>query len=690
MARSIAGRVAWYARRLSAMSGAEIAHRFAEVFKKRAARNWPSGWRHFEQLEGPLPLFPAAFDLDAATDADIARWRGIAAAARARRFSFLGVEWPETGRASLWHFDPVKRREWPKKRYCFAINYRHTGRYGDVKYVWEVNRLQYLQPIAALAARTGDRELAGFVAGEIESWIDANPPFLGINWPSGIELALRAISVLIAARLLERFPAGWDHPVDKKSLQDQYPEHILAAKSDSDLAGYALGAEAFTPAQQAKVRAFLVASAAWIHRYPSRFSSANNHLIAEAVGLFVVGTAYADHGMAGEWRRIGRDVLEQEAGRQFHDDGIGAEQSPTYSAFTLELYLLAMKTAEAAGEPFSEEMKGRVARAAEALSWFLDEKGMPPRIGDDDEGRVVFDGEADGTHYVASVVASAASLLGRPDIAPPVAPSHLRTLLFGSRSAATHERPRGVKVFRSGGYTVLRERDEAGEWLIAMDHGPLGYLSIAAHGHADTLALWLHRGGHAVFADAGTYLYHSGGAWRDAFRGTPVHNTLSVAGRDSSLVAGAFNWREKAEARLLSVDETPEGFRVEASHDGYLRRFGVTHRRSLRRLGPREFEVEDALDGTGTEALAVTIGFLAGEGVAIVPADGGYDFVADGRRLASVIPPATLSAQVIRGLEQEKRGWISPRFGVRVPADQLVLAGKVKPGDSVVTRVSLP
>ena len=54
--------------------------------------------------------------------------------------------------------------------------------------------------------------------------------------------------------------------------------------------------------------------------------------------------------------------------------------------------------------------------------------------------------------------------------------------------------------------------------VLTFDHGPVGYLSIAAHGHADTLAVWLSIGDQPVFVDAGTYLYHSSRALRDAFR----------------------------------------------------------------------------------------------------------------------------------------------------------------------------
>ena len=78
-------------------------------------------------------------------------------------------------------------------------------------------------------------------------------------------------------------------------------------------------------------------------------------------------------------------VLVAEAPRQIHADGIGAEQSPSYTALTLEWYLLCAAVADRAGVPLPGAATGRVALAAEALRWFIDGSGNPPRIGDDDD-----------------------------------------------------------------------------------------------------------------------------------------------------------------------------------------------------------------------------------------------------------------------------------------------------------------
>ena len=68
----------------------------------------------------------------------------------------------------------------------------------------------------------------------------------------------------------------------------------------------------------------------------------------------------------------------------------------------------------------------------------------------------------------------------------------------------------------------------------------IGYLSIAAHGHADAFSVWLSGGKQPIFGDARAYLI-TNGALRDTFRQT-VHNTPTLAGSSSSRPSGPFSW----------------------------------------------------------------------------------------------------------------------------------------------------
>lgn len=505
----------WLLNRLSRMSLPEILHRMVELSKKDRDRRGKWGWERFGRFDGTIlslgthyTTMPGGVDL------------------AGQSITLLGQTWPPlTGgwEKSIWQLDPVTCRCWPGAGvFASKVAYRHRPDLGDVKFVWELNRLQFLPALAA----SGDFE---HLCNVLDGWMGANAPYDGINWTSGIEAASRIVSLLAALDF----------------LTEQQFEQI-----------------------RHRARAFLEAHTFWVARYPSLFSSANNHRVAELAALFLAGLSAPQMPHAGEYVRTGRHGLEQEVLRQLYDDGVGAEQSPTYTAYSLEWFVLAATVGEKAGRPFSGAYRRRVRAAVQHLRALMDDAGHLPRIGDDDEGRVLpFAGAP--ADYVCAIVERAEAWLGesiRPD-----APS---------------------LTFSDGGYTVLRKPTQAGTLVVTFDHAPLGYLSIAAHGHADALSLWLHWGKQPVIIDAGTYLYHSGGAWRDHFRSTRAHNTMMIGTADQSRIAGPFNWSRHARTRVIRYSRTE----IAAEHDGYLADFGIVHRRSLRGLekGDR-LEIKDEI-----------------------------------------------------------------------------------------------
>ncbi len=620
--------LAWTVHRLRAMSPAEIGHRVVERGLRIGARHrdWTAA---FAPPPGPLPAIPIDRDALRRVDPEVVEgWRRLRDEFAAGRLTLLDATWPVNEGRIPWHRDPVTGVDWPRDAYCFDVPYRGgagrggagrggAGR-GDVKYVWELNRLQLVPLLAALAVLDGDEDLRATCWAVVESWIDANPPFRGVAWASGIELALRVVSILLILGILgpATVPAG--------------------------LAG--------------KLGACLSAHAFWIARYPSRHSSANNHLVAEAAGLFLLGTLWGGHPEAHGYAARGRGVLAAEAARQIHPDGIGAEQSPSYTALTCEWYLLAMVVARRAGAPFAAAVSERIALAAEALRWFTDGSGGLPRIGDDDDSHVIASEAGHEPRYVASLVSAAAA--GRPDLGSPGVRIGLRHAVLGA--AAPAAAPRGTRTFPAGGYTVHRGRMASRDVLLAFDHGPLGHLSIAAHGHADALSLWLHVDGEPVLVDAGTYLYHAADGWRDRFRGTAAHNTLLLGGVDQTLPAGPFNWRRAARAAVLRT--SGDGLDVEAEHDGYRRRFGMLCRRGIR-ADAAGFDVMDRLvevaGRRGQARPSVEIGFLLAQGLE-ARSDGRAVTVArDGRPVLRFIATTPMRPRLCEAA-------VSPRFGTKL------------------------
>jgi Heparinase II/III-like protein/Heparinase II/III N-terminus len=633
------------------MGGAEIIHRVGERVRQSIDRRRPYEWRQFD-LPGPAPIFPGLREAilanrSAALDASL---REAAFATLAGEFQALGVSWPRRSAhdlfpAMLWQLDPVTSEYWPgQERFSADIDFRHQRGMASVKYVWEINRLQFIQPLAAVYAIDRDPRVLAAIESAITSWFDANPPFRGINWNSGIELSLRALSLVVGATLC---------------------------------------GDALSAPTQSRIRSILAATLYWLNRYPSRFSSANNHLVMEALGVFLIGAVLPDLPGA-QHAREAHDVLAREAQLQIHADGVGAEQSPSYAAFVIEALLTAAMLARDLGRPFKQDLHQRLELFARWISWLSRPNGETPSIGDDDEGSVWMSLSGSKRSYAVSVAAAVAGYLGRPAFGTISSDGELRSAIFGSPRASAPE-PSGILSFPMGGYTIVRESRAGRNLHLVFDHGPLGYLSIAAHGHADANAIFLAIDGEQILIDPGTFMYHAEDEWRDWFRGTRSHNTLSVGGANQSLIAGPFMWSHKAKARLEHLD-TGSDWSITATHDGYRRQFGVDHCRTVAATD-QGFEILDTLvPASGSQI--VELAFQFAPAIALRNGDNGIVASRGGDDLLRLDFNCVGDISIEEGGERPEGGWVSPSFGCKTPAPRLCWRGRL-PSNGLRTSVVL-
>ncbi|WP_420961628.1 heparinase II/III family protein [Brucella sp. IR073] len=617
-------KLGWYINRLRNMEPAEIMHRLVEQQRKTVSRYSGGGWQRYGAT-ALNPVFPQW--RDALLGATPAQKEAIVRAAQATlegRFSALGRDWPARDpdnlfHADFWRLDPVTGTLWPgADAYTFDIDFRHFAERGDIKYVWEAGRLQYLPVLAAYLILTGDARAKRAIEAAIDSWHAANPPFRGVSWASGIEVALRAISLIVTL----------------------------------DLAGGNIGGES-----RRQVAQILAASAYWLARFPSAYSSANNHLVAELAGEYVIGLAF------GEKAEGPRKALLEETCKQILPDGLGAEQSPTYGAFTAEMILLCAAAAKAKDAPFPPDVTARLAAFADAVNWLPKNASY----GDDDEGRALTLG--DEGDYTGSIAAAISGFLGQPGPMPEA--GDFRSIFFGV-PAQSVPKPMGLKIFPDGGLSVWRGIINGRHVEMMFDHGPLGYLSIAAHGHADALSLTLFIDGEPVLVDPGTWAYGAGGVWRDWFRSTPAHNTLNISGKSQSIISGKFNWSHKAAAALVRSTPEPD-WSLCARHDGYEGRFGAIHQRTMSPC-PDGIRVTDRLLGKAQEAEVV---FQLAADIAARVDGNAVTLMRNDEKLLTIRFPDQAIEIRAGGDEPGEGGWVSPRFGVRHPAARIAWRGMV-------------
>jgi hypothetical protein len=223
----------------------------------------------------------------------------------------------------------------------------------------------------------------------------------------------------------------------------------------------------------------------------------------------------------------------------------------------------------------------------------------------------------------------------------------------------------------SGYYLMGTAFDMPNEVRLLVDCGPLGYLSIAAHGHADALSFTLGIGDREILVDPGTYAYHTEPAWRRYFRGTSAHNTVGIDGQDQSLQAGNFMWSDHARARCIEFAVGAGRQRFVGEHYGYDRLPDpVIHRREID-FDPRRklIEVADMLRCDG-EHIARRHWHFA-EDCQVERTDTGLR-ITTGNTQVLMESLEIDKVEIHRAGSAEQGGWVSRRFGYKTPTTTVV------------------
>jgi uncharacterized heparinase superfamily protein len=242
---------------------------------------------------------------------------------------------------------------------------------------------------------------------------------------------------------------------------------------------------------------------------------------------------------------------------------------------------------------------------------------------------------------------------------------------------------------------ILRSRRQDGpEIWCRCEGGPHGFLSIAAHAHADALSLEVRHDGVDVLTDPGTYCYHGEPEWREWFRSTAAHNTVEIGGVSQSESGGPFLWTTQAQTRTLTADVGAQPLQSwSAEHDGYRRlHTPAVHRRTVTLDSPgRRLTVVDTFATAAEVSLRLSwhlgpdVQIDLDEARAALAWQAGPD-----RRRATLVLPEGLTWTADRAEVDPISGWYSPRFGRRVAATSLTGRGTGTASTRLVTVLELP
>ena len=531
-----------------------------------------------------------------------------------------------------WHAGFQTPNEW-ERIFSYDIRYKQNDAVGDARTNWELNRHFQFALLAKNYYHTREHHYLEELTQLLEDWCKSNPFLIGISWTSVMEVAIRAINWMLMLNYLKEANGT------SQQLLDSISRGILNMLD-------------------------------FVDKHQSRFSSANNHLLVESTALVLGGYVY---GYA-KWKNNAVKTMTAELPRQTTSDGVNKEMSLHYHAFVLEAYSITARCILHNGDSLSPSWLDYMERMSEFICHSMYDETHIMAFGDDDEGKII-DLQGGCFSYADYVLQLSSMVTGKRFSRFNKTNETVNCLFSQSAISKVAKQPlydtHAGKCFEQGGYTFLRSQD--GEMLIGIDHAPLGFGSIAAHGHADALSFQLMVGGVSMFTDPGTYIYHCDLHARDEFRKTVNHNTISIKGYDQSEMLGAFLWGRKANCQLLLHQTDGKHSILTAEHDGYSpimtrRTFDFDH-------DGKTLIITDEL----SQESDVVLTYMVGQGVDIQQEKDDYILIYEKTRCRLTV---SVPSQYTTSVEPAE---VSVEYGIKSPSQAIRYRTRSKSIKSIIT-----
>ena len=542
-----------------------------------------------------------------------------------------------------WNRDFISGKKWPENK----VNYR-SSQVGDPKDIWELNRHQFLPLLGKAFFLTRNEKYSQKALEFIDTWIDQNPPYKGINWASSIEFSIRQISWLWTLKFIS----------DSRHLNE---------------------------AIKRKIKASMFLQTHYITKHLSFYSSAGNHLISELACMIFVGICLDQK----DWVKKALRILNEQIDDQIYSDGVGTEQSSSYQVHTMEFYTLALLAAIDINITPPEKILESLHRGAVFINSISDENGNLFSIGDNDSGEIL---KLSHTYKNNKTLVNMISLLTNDNrlLQPDCHLDEKSFWLLGPQKYSSlikyaKNEPRKVKdSFPDGGYYLLRNDLNKKKILILFDCGPIGMKPMAGHGHADALSFILFVNDFPVFIDPGTYTYFKNDFWRNYFRGTTAHNTLTINKKNQVIFGGRFLVAKQGICECL---EWVPSHKVSGQFKGYSKRREKTvHLRTI------NFDTKDGVVSIHDSAevkdeASIEQFFHLGKKCDLIPHQNNVFKIKTPRDEFYLELDKNIESKIYYGDESLPLGWYSEMYNSKQKTITLMGKKQKYKSENIVTRI---
>ncbi|MFZ0395273.1 MAG: heparinase II/III family protein [Terracidiphilus sp.] len=483
--------------------------------------------------------------------------------------------------------------------------------------LWRYNLhyFDYVLDLGVLAKWRNDEQAGKTLRKLIGDWIESNPVGAGVGWHS-YPVSRRIVNWLQSASLASD-AIDWDGSGFRKTwTQSLFQQaHYLEDHLEVDLSG--------------------------------------NHLLANAKALFFAGVFWGNE-IGARWREKGLGLLWDGLKEQILEDGGQYERSPMYQAIVLQDYLQVIHLLHVEGRQTPSWVQGRLILMADFLFSMLHPDGEISLFAD----------AAFGIAYEPfDVLAAAEHLLdvsGRWAGAVPGPFSSLVQVPCGKVASVSNSHV-GQSSLPATGYFSLLNGEEGDKFII--DGKPMGPDHLPAHGHCSLFSYELSIAGERFIVDSGVEEYEAG-PWRDFWRSTRAHNTVSVDGAEQSEIWASFRVGQRTRLLGYTCLQQDSSAIFVGLHSGFAGQKQPTpHRRFIAALPKRRWIVMDEVFGAGNHTIQSFIHFAPGTECQMEDQVVTLRSASREMRLLPLIEGSGAKVTCVQGQKAPVQGWYAPEFG---------------------------
>jgi len=440
-----------------------------------------------------------------------------------------------------WHYSFFNDYFWDiKPSEKISIRPKYKSEFIDVKYVWEYNRHQFLHYLGIAYYITEYEKYARKFKELLIDWIDKNPPLIGVNWISGLEISIRLITWIFSLWFFRKSKIINNNRFFKKIFKSMF-QHAY-----------------------------------YLRYFYTRYSF--NHTVGDLFGVYFFSKTFDTLKPLKKWEKKLFNKFKKQIFLQTRSDGIDIEQSINYHKFVLEFFILFFIMNKSSLEDYAIN---RIQKMFDFLLFIIKPNKKFPIIGDSDDGHVL-PLNAYKNNKFNDLINLGSILFHRSDlkyISNKI--TFLSLLFFGNEgnlifNKMPEKKPtKNFEYFKKSGFISLRNSWSNLSNYLFLDYGRFGPLH-APHSHSDITNIILSINGKDILIDSGTFSYNKSTTQRLLFRSSKSHNILSINSKNQANNVSLFAWKNKPKI-YRKILKKKNVFHFSCSHDGYEKY--IVHRR---------------------------------------------------------------------------------------------------------------